>query len=152
MLSAQAQEKQRTNQRRSGLWSRNQSWHIFQGEPELWRVETCIPVSSSSSPCLAPLAAPDLELACLAPSWGVEQNHTPHASPAGLGWKASRRRPLWPDHPFFNPEQTLKCGLCYFKTPGLDRSLLRSAWLKEKKNAGQRSDGRHSISYFQPPF
>lgn len=39
----------------------------------------------------------------------------PFARAAEPGWKASRHKLLWPDQPFFNPEQTLKCGLWYFK-------------------------------------
>ena len=40
---------------------------------------------------------------------------SPCARAAEPGWKASRHKLLWPDQPFFNPEQTLKCCLWYFK-------------------------------------
>lgn len=62
-----------------------------------------------------------------------------HVRATELGWTAFRHKLLQPDQPFFNPEQNLKCGCGTLRPSGLAFLLLRSAWGKKKKKAGQRS-------------
>lgn len=76
-----------------------------------WLVETHTPAQSTHQALQS--ARPDPEPGLQA---GVLiKTIPPHARATELGWKASRHKLLWPDQPFFNPEQTLECGLWYFE-------------------------------------
>lgn len=80
---------------------------------------------------------------------GCRSETFPHARATELGWKASRHKLLWPDHPFFNAEQNLQMWLVV-RPPGLDLSLLRWAWGKENKRRLAKEAFVGITPYFQP--
>lgn len=93
-----------------------QSWHTFQGEPESpgwWKAS---PGLSEPKPQSRPVSTPCSRAGGHDPKLGCSLPHISPPRATELGCRASRHQLLWPDHPFFNPEQTLKCGLWSSRT------------------------------------
>ena len=94
-----------------------QSWHIFQTALKSlgWWKHTSLSPPSPGTVRPRDLHIPMQSWATWFQAGVLIRTIPPCARATEPGWKASRHKLLWPDQPFFNPEQTLKCGLWYFK-------------------------------------
>lgn len=127
-----AEDKQSTNWGRRNFGQDLQSWHIFQAELEswLWKPASGLLQLKHLS---GPLSSPCFRAGVHGSRPGRDQSHTPCAratGPAGRppGSSFSGQITL----PFIlSKPSSVACGTLR-PLPGLDHSLLRSAWLKER--------------------